>query len=88
MVAFLVQEFKGTPIYILLTTQVSDETQNQRVILRNQAARKIAAAYALPVIDLYTVSAAMPDQRTDGVHFTETGYRALAEAILQAINLI
>lgn len=88
MAAFLVQEFKGTPIFILLTTHVSDEAQNQRVIFRNRAACEIAAQYKLPVIDLYAVSAAMPDQLTDGVHFTEIGYRTLAETIIRAINHI
>ena len=87
MAAFLVQEFKNTPIFILLTTHVSDEAQNQRVILRNQAAREIAKQYKLPVIDLYTVSAAMPDQLTDGVHFTEDGHRLFAEHVRLAIQI-
>ena len=86
MVGFLVKEFQNTPIFILLTTHVADEAQNNRVLLRNQAARKVATAYNLPVIDLYAVSAAMPDQLTDGVHFTETGYRALAKAIIAALE--
>ena len=88
MVRFLVKEFQNTPIFILLTTHVADEAQNNRVLLRNQAARKVATAYDLPVIDLYAVSAAMPDQLTDGVHFTETGYRALAKAITEALERI
>lgn len=88
MVRFLAKEFLNTPIFILLTTHVADEAQNNRVLLRNQAARKVATAYNLPVIDLYAVSAAMPDQLTDGVHFTETGYRALAKAIIEALERI
>ena len=88
MVRFLVKEFQNTPIFILLTTHVADEAQNNRVLLRNQAARKVATTYNLPVIDLYAVSAAMPDQLTDGVHFTETGYRALAKAIIEALERI
>lgn len=88
MVKFLVKIFAGTPIFILLTTHVADETQNQRVILRNRAALDIARAYHLPVIDLYQVSLANRDQLTDGVHFTEAGYRALARKILSSLDFI
>ena len=88
MVQFLIAEFRSTPIFILLTTRVADETQNRRVILRNRAAREIAEKYNLPTIDLYAVSAAMPDQLTDGVHFTQEGYQTLASAILASLETI
>lgn len=88
MTQFLVTEFAGTPLFILLTTHVADEAQNQRVILRNRAAVQVAQKYNLPVIDLYTVSDAMTEQLTDGVHFTETGYRTLAGAIIEALKSI
>ena len=61
MVQFLLSEFRNTPVFILLTTHVADEAQNKRVILRNLAATEVAKKYHLPTIDLYSVSAAMPD---------------------------
>lgn len=88
MVQFLLSEFRNTPIFILLTTHVADEAQNKRVILRNLAATEVAKKYHLPTIDLYSVSAAMPDQLTDGVHFTQSGYQALAQTILNALSAI
>ncbi len=87
-VRFLLNEFEGTPIFIVLTTHIADDAQNQRVILRNRAAREIAEKYSLPIIDLYAVSAAVSDQLTDGVHLTETGYRALAREIIRILGNI
>ena len=88
MVQFLLSEFRNTPVFILLTTHVADEAQNKRVILRNLAATEVAKKYHLPTIDLYSVSAAMPDQLTDGVHFTQSGYQALSQTILNALSAI
>ena len=88
MVRFLLEEFNSTPLYIVLTTHIADPAQNRRVILRNQAARKIAETYDLPVIDLYAVTEAIPDQLTDGVHLTETGYKALAREIIETLKNI
>ena len=85
MVRFLTKEFEDTPIFIVLTTHIADTAQNQRVILRNQAARETAEKYGLPVIDLYAVSAAISDQLTDGVHFTETGHHAFASYLGQLL---
>ena len=88
MVQFLLSEFRNNTVFILLTTHVADEAQNKRVILRNLAATEVAKKYHLPTIDLYSVSAAMPDQLTDGVHFTQSGYQALAQTILNALSAI
>lgn len=88
MVKFLLREFGPTPLFIVLTTHIADEAQNKRVILRNIAAREVAAKYSLPVIDLYAVSEPIADQLTDGVHFTQEGYTALASAIIDAVKHI
>lgn len=88
MIRFLLKEFDGIPVYIVLTTHIADPVQNQRVILRNRAARELAEQYALPIIDLYAVTEAMPDQLTDGVHLTEAGYNALAKAIIKTLGNI
>lgn len=88
MVLFLLKEFEETPVYIVLTTHIADPDQNQRVVLRNRAAREIAEKYRLPIIDLYAVTEPIPDQFTDGVHLTEAGYNALAGEIIKSLGNI
>ena len=88
MVLFLLKEFEETPVYIVLTTHIADPDQNQRVVLRNRAAREIAEKYRLPIIDLYAVTEPIPDQLTDGVHLTEAGYNALAGEIIKSLGNI
>ena len=56
--------------------------------VRNRAAREIAEKYRLPIIDLYAVTEPIPDQLTDGVHLTETGYKALASEIIEKLKNI
>lgn len=86
MVRFLLKEFEGTPLLIVLTTHVADAATDRRVILRNNAAREIAGRYNLPIVDLYAVSAAINELSGDGVHFTEAGYRTLAAALVETVN--
>ena len=86
-VKYLLEEFKGTPIYIVLTTYYSNEKRVNRVVARNEVALEIAKKYDLPVIDLYTVSINNKDLLTeDGVHFTKAGYEKLEEKILETLN--
>lgn len=86
-VRFLREECPGVPIYLLLTTSVSNEEREARVKARNAAAREVAARYDLPVIDLYAVSVEKVDCRLpDGVHYAKAGYEAFADAILAALN--
>ena len=89
MLQFLLDEFKDTPIVIVLTTSVSDEEREKRVKERNKAALKAAARYGLPVIDLYSTSAEVAEFRTaDGVHFNTEGYRKFAEKIVSDLKNI
>jgi len=85
-ICFLKEEFAGTPIYILLTTFVSDAGRRERVQVRNRVALELAAKYDLPVIDLYTPSAEISHLLRDGVHFQEEGNRILAEFLLKEIK--
>ena len=88
-VKFLLDEFKDTPIIIVLTTSVSDEVREQRVKRRNVVATKIANKYGLSIIDLYSVSAEFSQFRTnDGVHFNADGYRKFAEQIISDLKNI
>ncbi len=86
-VRFLLEEFKGTPVYLLLTTHTAKPERNARTIVRNGAVLKIAEKYSLPVIDLYTVSLENETLLScDGVHFTDEGYLLLAKEILKEID--
>lgn len=87
MVKFLLEEFAGTPLIIVLTTHVADENRNNRVLLRNKAATEIAEKYGLKIIDLYSVSLENEDLlRPDGVHFTDEGYQKLVDEILNGLK--
>lgn len=87
-VKFLLDEFKDTPIAIVLTTSVWNEEREQRVKRRNEVAKKIAEKYGLPIIDLYSTSVEITELHTDGVHFTDDGYKKLAEQIICDLKTI
>lgn len=84
----LLKEFSNTLIIPVLTTFVTDpDYRNERVIKRNIAVKKLAEAKKLPVIDLYAVSEKNRVlQSTDGVHFTDEGYKVLANKVLCALK--
>ena len=84
-VRFLLDEFKGTPLILLLTTHVTDAARDRRVVARNDAVKKIAEKYSLPTVDLYTVTAENDIVGADGVHLTPEGYKMLAEAVVDAV---
>lgn len=84
----LIKEFPNTLIIPILTTFVTNpDYQNDRVIERNTAVKKLAESKKLPVIDLYKVSEKNQElQSGDGVHFTDDGYRVLANEVLCALK--
>ena len=87
MIKALLKEFSDTPLYIVLTTYVTDAERANRVIVRNKVAAEIAKKYSLPVIDLYSVSLKHKDLiSSDGVHFSKEGYEKLAEEIIKSLN--
>jgi len=87
LVKFLLSEFSATPIVLLLTTAIADEKRNARVIKRNNAVVKLAAAYNLSVVDLYSVVNEHRELLSpDGVHLIPEGYKLLASALLSHIN--
>lgn len=88
LVNFLMEEFQGTPLALVLTTSVAGQ-RNERVIARNGVAKQIAEIYGLPVIDLYSASVEYAGLRTDdGVHYTQEGYEKLAEKLLESVYKI
>ena len=87
MIAFLLSEYSGTPLFLLLTTHVADSERDARVQARNRAASSLAQKYGLPVIDLYCITKEHADLLSpDGVHFVGDGYRLIAEEIVRRIG--
>ena len=87
IVSFLVDEFKETPVVLLLTTSVADTERDRRVMARNRAVSEIANKYNLPVIDLYSIVNANPDLLVgDGVHLKPEGYRMLADELVKRVS--
>lgn len=86
-IQFLLSEFEGKKIFLVLTTSVADAEREKRVKARNRAVCELAEKYALPVIDLYSTSVEYKSFRIDdGVHFTSDGYRKFAAEILGKIG--
>ena len=87
MISFLLREFEGTPIFLLLTTHVADKHRDARVVVRNGVVRDIANKYRLPVIDIYKISKEQGELLcSDGVHFTKEGYEMLAKELTDALQ--
>lgn len=79
--------FPGAEFYILTTTPVSDPDRDARVRSRNLAAAKTAEAHGLQTIDLYHADDALRTYLcADGVHFTDEGYRILADTVAAALK--
>lgn len=86
-VRFMLKEYEGTPIFLVLTTAVADEERLARVQKRNETALAIAEKYGLFVIDLYKVSSENTDVRSaDGVHFWTAGYEKFADFIIASLK--
>lgn len=87
--------FPNARIIFALTTSVIEERMSDQFYRRNAeierynaAARKVMAEEGVEIDDLYTVAKEMPDDwhAPDGTHFTEGGYKALAEAVVRAVR--
>ena len=86
-VKFLLDEFKGTPIVLLLTTSVADPERDRRVVTRNLAVSAIAEKYGLQTIDLYSIVKSNPALLVgDGVHLKPDGYQLLADALVKCVS--
>lgn len=86
---FLLDLFKGTPVFLVLTTHTANPETDLRVKKRNEEVLKIADKYSLPVIDFYTPSKSDPSLLSgDGVHFTAEGYEVLAKTAINSLKEI
>lgn len=93
MIRFLLSEFDGTPLVLILTTHVADPERDLRVKARNNVVLALAKKYGLPVIDFYKPTNENPHLlSSDGVHLSREGYELLAnelvECVRETINLI
>ena len=87
MVKFLVKEFEGTPVILVLTTSVRNAERDARVVVRNRAVSEIAEKYGLEVIDLYTPTHEHPELiAADGVHLVWEGYKLLASELVAGVK--
>ena len=87
LVKFMLNEFEGTPLYIVLTTSVANEEREKRVIKRNEKALEIAKKYNLEVIDLYKTSLENKNLICpDGVHYEEEGREIFAQTLVDILK--
>ena len=86
-IKFLLSEFEGKKLFLVLTTSVEDDEREKRVIARNNVVKELSDKYNLPTIDLYSVSIENKSLRCDdGVHFSRDGSTKFAEKILEDIK--
>ena len=85
MLNFLLKEFKNTPLFLVLTTHVTNPERDARVAVRNRVVSDLAKKYHLPTIDFYTITKEHEDQLTDGVHLTGDGYDLLARKLVENV---
>ena len=84
---FLMSEYPETPVFVVLTTAVTNDERNLRVIKRNEVVTDIAKKLDLPIIDLYAASTSQAELHSpDGVHLNKLGYDILANEIVKALK--
>ncbi len=87
VVKFLIEEFAGTPIALVLSTSHKRENVAKMVLERNNVVIEIATKYNLPIIDIHTLSVArLGEIDEDGVHFSVAGYMPFAEVIVKRLK--
>lgn len=87
IVKFLLEEFAGTTVALVLSTTVKKEETAKKVIERNNAVLNIADKYNLPIIDIHTTSVArLSEIDEDGVHFSQAGYMPFANVIVKRLQ--
>lgn len=87
MLRFLLDEFKGTPLLVVLTTHIADPEREERVLARNRVAKSLAEKYNLPVVDFYTITKNNDNfLSADGVHLVREGYQLLATELVSVVK--
>ena len=89
MILFLLREFEGTPLFLILTTHVMDCARDARVTVRNRVVLELAEKYDLPVIDAYAITKKHEEFfSADGVHLINEGYQLLANELIKNVGNI
>ena len=87
MLNFLLEEFKGTPVILILSTATKKPERDERVVRRNLAVTELAEKYGLDVIDFYSVTKPRPELLCeDGIHFTPEGYELLGKELYTKVK--
>lgn len=82
VIKLLLNEFKETPLILLLSTPQAKVDRDMRVVERNQEVIKLGGKYNLPVIDFYSIIKPYPELlNDDGIHLTHDGYVILAKKL-------
>ena len=77
----------GVQLYGVAHKPLIDKDDNDRVKLRNVAAREVAEKYSISVIDLYDITSVNVDKLSDdGIHPTEPLYEKIADEIIRNIR--
>ena len=89
MIVFLLKEFDGAPLVLVLTTHVLNKERDERVVARNRVVAELAEKYNLQTIDLYSPSKAHETLYTPGgVHFRNEGNCLLSEELVKNVRRI
>lgn len=87
---FLKAEFPDTPIFALLTTDITEAYSAERVgrtKVRNEFARKEAEKRGIKIIDLYSITKGKNELHTkEGIHFLPEGYEMIAKKIIEDLD--
>lgn len=85
IVSYLREKYPDTPVVISLTTAIKDE-HLPRVLVRNEVAKKVAAKYQCPIMDMFAESKRHEHMMTeDGIHFLYQGYQGLSKFIMDYV---
>ena len=87
MIRFLLDEFKDTPLLLVLTTHVANADRDARVVVRNRVVSELALKYGLSTVDLYAITNSQNDLFTDGVHLKPEGYELLAKELIKSLQV-
>ena len=78
--------FPDAKFIMATTTHMMDEAYNNSSLVRNERARKLAEKYNLIIDDLYPFGAETPSLHCeDRIHFTDEGWKVLADAVTKSI---
>lgn len=87
MIAHLQKTYPDSRIFLILTTALKKEDENERVISRNKVALELAETYGVPVIDFYSIVDAHRELLSpDGIHPLPELYDMLAAEILKNVE--